>query len=488
MKRILVTLAAMAFTLGGCSGPQALLGSRPMQFTCPNLEPHMATYNHRLFSELKENAVSRTVAAQDQAKMQTFAKARELGEFAAADALSRGGESGGNYLLLSGGGQWGAFGAGFLAAPDMANPKWDVVTGISTGAIQTLFVGAGQYQQMAKEYRIEGENPASSNGLFGLLTKGSEYDLSNLRKLLEEKLDNNLLEQIAENPDEPELFIGMVKGQSTNLIIVHISAYIRDNLGIKGDPGKLTKTEIRDCITGLTLASSAIPLRLTPIQIRTSPDGEYRTYMDGGVRSSVIDRQAIDALETAQAMKLCRKAGLTGDGCSKAALAEYADKAALADVTPPTLFAVRNGPTIVPSGDFDDAIDDDPDAYVTAMRGYSILVNQNELASVTEMLSRYPSAQLNFVSADGYNWMTDGSPKSREACPERNEKVYFDQVFMQCLVTFGEWRRKNVNADTGGWRPFAPRTKEKRLTDEDALPSERAFQNARALLQMKASR
>src|SRR5205814_10288456 len=44
-------------------------------------------------------------------------------------------------LIISGGGDWGAFGAGFLKGwgkvppGEMARPKFDIVTGVSTGAL-----------------------------------------------------------------------------------------------------------------------------------------------------------------------------------------------------------------------------------------------------------------------------------------------------------------------------------------------------------------
>ncbi|WP_316376727.1 patatin-like phospholipase family protein, partial [Enterobacter hormaechei] len=52
-----------------------------------------------------------------------------------------------NYLAISGGGSDGAFGAGFLAGWSAAGtrPKFDVVTGVSTGALIApfAFLGSG---------------------------------------------------------------------------------------------------------------------------------------------------------------------------------------------------------------------------------------------------------------------------------------------------------------------------------------------------------
>lgn len=508
MIRILAALVLTAFLLTGCAGPQSLLGSRPMRFFCPRLEQHVAPYDHRMFSELQEYAFPGDgggLAPQRSSQQAPAAKARQSAERAVVEALARKSASGSNFLLLSGGGQWGAFGAGFLdgKSPEQ-NPDWAVVTGVSTGAIQTLFVGANRYKDLAEQYRITQGNPASSNGLFGLLTKGSEHDLSNLRRLLQQQIyldaPNNLLKDIIANPKAPELFIAMVQGSSTDLVIVHLSGYIRANLKANVAQDDPTFKQVGECVTGLTLASSAIPLRLTPVQIDISatgqPTGKFSTFMDGGVRSSVIDQQAFDALETAKAVVLCDAAGLDGVSCQREKLAAMDDKSMLAGLNTPNLFAIRNGPTVVPEGWLDQEIDNDPDAYITALRGYSILVNQNELASLSEMRSRYPRAVLNFVSADGYDWMTSGSQKTRVVCGKRDEKIYFDRGFMQCLVEFGRWRRNNINAETDGWRIFGPQQKSQAAMNPAMvpaiqpveLPDDRAFERAQALRQPSTTR
>jgi predicted patatin/cPLA2 family phospholipase len=47
--------------------------------------------------------------------------------------------------MLSGGGQWGAFGAGYLdqARRNGTLPEFSYVSGVSTGALQSLFVSIG---------------------------------------------------------------------------------------------------------------------------------------------------------------------------------------------------------------------------------------------------------------------------------------------------------------------------------------------------------
>ena len=488
--RILV-LAFAALILGGCGPVQSYLGSKPMQFFCPNLGPYIEDYRHRSFAQLQQYAVPPT---DDDAMV--AAPASQFSAFELqAEQMAFGGDRQPKALLLSGGGQWGAFGAGFLAAQQPANRDWDVVTGISTGAIQALFVGADEFEKMAALYRLPNGNPASANG-FRLLTRGSQHDLSPLREMLREQLYYSegvrLLETIASGTANgkvlPEVWIGLAEGRSTNLRTVHLSGYVRDHFGA-GDPA--SEKAVGDCVAGLVLGSSAIPLRLTPVQIdisdSASPTGEYRTFMDGGIRLSIIDEQMAELLDTTYALDLC--AQLSPDTqCTRFKVEEGLEKGQIQPGASPGLYIVRNGPTIVPTGGtLETEIDRDPDAYVTAIRGYSILVNQNELASVSEMQARHPSANIFFASADGYNWMnSDTNP--RPPCPERNEKIYFHKEFMECLETFGRWRKSNIDAASEGW--FVLQSADKIGLDGEpaSLPSADAFLRAAPLLQRRRAR
>src|SRR5262245_23302440 len=58
-----------------------------------------------------------------------------------------------DFLIISGGGDWGAFGSGFLkgwgkipAGDPMAKPEFDGVTGVSTGALIAPFAFLGDEQ------------------------------------------------------------------------------------------------------------------------------------------------------------------------------------------------------------------------------------------------------------------------------------------------------------------------------------------------------
>lgn len=480
-KAILLFLAGLL--LGGCSAVPKVLGSKPLRFECSNLSSHIRDYDHRRFAELQRYAYS----SDDPRRPGTTEKRADklIDTIALENARDASGPM--RMLVLSGGGQWGAFGAGFLNALPEDQQEFDVVTGISTGAIQALFVGAGKYELMNQLYGLEGiGNPAFSNG-FLFVSRGSEHNIGPLRDMLNKQLytegTSGLLHKIATGSDNPRIIVGLVEGFSTRLKVVDLTAYIQENYISGEEPGAHeARAQLADCVTGVVLGSSSIPLRLTPVQIEQGtlhPDGfRYRTFMDGGVRLSVIDQFVKDSSDLAYAATLCSR--VRKGACNQATLLKAEEKGLLAGILPPQVFIVRNGPTIVPRGDLDREIDRDPDGYITAMRGYSVLVNQNELASITEMQSRNRFADIYYVSADGYNWLTkvdEGDPASREPCGERDEKNYFDGEFMRCMRRYGAWREAQT-----GWQQLSPDDDKTLVTVASELPDEDILTRADTLL------
>lgn len=484
-KTLLLVLVGLA--LGGCSYVPKVLGSKPLRFECSNLSGYIRDYEHRRFAELQRFAYAPDDPRRSPAQVKT------ADAFVNTIARDKARQSSGamRILVLSGGGQWGAFGAGFLSALPSAERDFDVVTGISTGAIQALFVGAGDYELMNKLYGLEGiGNPAFNNKLY-LVSRGSEHNIGPLRDMLNAQLypddEPGLLHKIATGHGNPRIIVGLVEGFSTRLKVVDLTAYIRDNYDSDSTPdAHEARRQLSDCVAGVVLGSSSIPLRLTPVQIdqgSSHPEGfSYRTFMDGGVRLSVIDQFIEDSAELTYAASLCRR--VQGSDCDHAALVKADEKGLLDEVAKPQVYIVRNGPTIVPRGDLDREIDRDPDAYITALRGYSVLVNQNELASITEMQARNRFADIHYVSADGYNWLTKVEEKDapeREPCGERDEKNYFDATFMRCLRRYGAWRQAST-----GWQGLSP--DEDKGIDPDlpvprALPDEDTLARAQALLE-----
>ena len=109
-------------------------------------------------------------------------------------------------LVISGGGDWGAFGAGVLKGwgrvhGAMARPQFDVVTGVSTGAMiaPLAFLGDDDsIERIVQMYRKPQKDWAVTRGvLFFLPNNPSFYSLPGLEREVRTALDRPTLERIA---------------------------------------------------------------------------------------------------------------------------------------------------------------------------------------------------------------------------------------------------------------------------------------------------
>lgn len=414
--------------LGGC----AHLGAEPIKISCGELlAANSETYQYNpLFADLQRDAGSdecptgadrkpycgsqtalapnQSMVAADDRILQALGAWAADGNKAPGRALDKRAEI--PVLLLSGGGAWGAFGAGYLNA--LPRREWAVVTGISTGALQALYVAAGDYAALASAYAIKSEDKlVTPNGL-GILWKGSEYSIAPLHR----EILNYLLPAVGESPllrmrqpGRPALSIAMVEARTGDLKVVHVTRLLDDALGGEPQPRPADLERAARCVAGVALASSSIPVRLSPVQI----DGH--TFLDGGVRSSVF---------------------VSG-------IARRIKQFARVSKGSPHLFVIRNGPTIV----FRDSMDRDnpeiaevdkrPDLQRVGMRAYSTIVNQNELMSIASLRLIVPEGPISVIAADGFN-----APFNPRPCGPR-PKSLFDPKFMRCLVAWGEHKARS---------------------------------------------
>ncbi|WP_343519691.1 patatin-like phospholipase family protein [Sphingomonas sp.] len=420
-----VLLLPLALALGGC----IKLGAKPMTFTCGDLlTKNVQTYQPTpLFAELQRDAGGDDLPPDAAIEAMDALPQDRIDDSTDPLILALGRQREGlvaeevrppAMLMLSGGGSWGAFGAGFLNRH--GRKDWTAVAGISTGAMQGLLVAAGDYERLVREYDIERqEDLALTNGLLGIVRKGSQYDLRPLHAkvmayLLDASGGETALARMA-RAGSPELFVGMVEARSGDLKVVALTNMVRSVLNAPGGPAPGQVDKLAACVAGVTLASSSIPVRLTPVQI----DG--RTYMDGGVRASVFD---------------------TGMARRHAAF-----QATRSDRAPPSeIYVIRNGPTVV----FRDALDAKlgipqvdarPDLFRVGMRGYSTIVNQSELMSIASLRLNHPKGPIFVMTADGFN--TRGM--NPEPCGPRPEAV-FHAGFMKCLIRWGD-----TKAQTKEW-------------------------------------
>ena len=183
------------------------------------------------------------------------------------------------FLVISGGGDDGAFGAGLLVAWSARGdrPQFDVVTGVSTGALTAPFAFLGRDYDEALR-RIYSESSAGdifeSRSVVTVLQQDAVVDSAPLRRMIDSYLDATMFERLAAAYRAGRLLLIL----TTNLdqgrpVIWNIGA-----IAASGHP------KARDLIVSVLLASASIPAVFPPVMIDTTVDGQtfQEMHVDGG--------------------------------------------------------------------------------------------------------------------------------------------------------------------------------------------------------------
>jgi predicted acylesterase/phospholipase RssA len=196
-------------------------------------------------------------------------------------------------LILSGGGAKGAFGAGFLKgwgsieSGPMARPEFDVVTGVSTGALIAPFAFVGtpeSYTTVAELYANPEDNWVKKRGaLFLLPSHVSLFNDRGLQEYVESKVDESVVEAIAKGAEQDRLLL--VGATNLDLGVGRIfDLGAEAKRALEGEGGSLER------IHAMLLASSALPGVFPPVEL----DGFY--YTDGGASSQIFILSALDQM------------------------------------------------------------------------------------------------------------------------------------------------------------------------------------------------
>ena len=186
-------------------------------------------------------------------------------------------------LILSGGGDYGAFGAGFLKGwgtvdrGPWARPTFDAVTGVSTGALIAPFAFVGDeaaYARVDHLYRNPKPDWIRERSLLAFLLTGAPFfEVSGLDREIREAAGPDLIRQIAAGAREGRVMaVGATNidyGQQTAFVLSHMAI----DAEASGDPSR-----VQDAM----LASSAIPIAFPPREIAGS------LYVDGGLTSNIL--------------------------------------------------------------------------------------------------------------------------------------------------------------------------------------------------------
>jgi predicted acylesterase/phospholipase RssA len=189
------------------------------------------------------------------------------------------------YLALSGGGQWGAFGAGILEAWSRSGtrPEFQGVAGVSTGAIIAPFAFLGPaYDATLREIytQYSTEDLIETTLFSGIISGASLTDTTRLRQVIARYVTPELLEAIAaEHRKGRILHIGTTNLDAGRPVIWNVGA-----IAASGEPGAL------ELVRELIRASAAIPVAFPPIFVPVqTPDGRVfdEMHVDGGASSQV---------------------------------------------------------------------------------------------------------------------------------------------------------------------------------------------------------
>jgi len=184
-------------------------------------------------------------------------------------------------LALSGGGQWGAFGAGFMKGwtqrtTEPKRPEFRVVTGTSTGSLIATFafLGSGFDDALRDAYLgIRGDDDVFENRwLVGLVFGDALSSTKPLRRRLNGFITPEVLAKVAEEGRRGRrLFVGSVD-------LDHGTFKPWDLTEIASRGGEQARQQYIDAL----MASTAIPVAFPPVVIGDT------TYVDGGVRRNIF--------------------------------------------------------------------------------------------------------------------------------------------------------------------------------------------------------
>ena len=192
-----------------------------------------------------------------------------------------------NVLVLSGGGAYGAYSAGVLAGwtETGTRPDFDVVTGVSTGAlVGTLAFLGPEYDPFLKRFYTSVTDKdvyARKTELFALFSD-SFRESKPLAKLIEAVISPDLLKDIAaEHARGRRLYVGTTHLDARRLVVWDMG-----EIAARGRPEDLA------LFRQVLLASASIPGFFPPVPIDVSVDGQpvEEMHVDGGVTASLFFR------------------------------------------------------------------------------------------------------------------------------------------------------------------------------------------------------
>ncbi len=190
-----------------------------------------------------------------------------------------------NVLAISGGGSDGAFGAGVLKGwtESGKRPVFNIVTGVSTGALIATFafLGSAWDGEIERFYtRVTNDEIYQSRGIAGLFDE-SLYDTGPFRSMVEKVVTPRLLDAVAaEHARGRRIYVA-----TTDLDNGTVVVWDMGGIAASGHPNRL------DTYRDVLVASAAFPGFFKPVYVRNAANkGGPRMHVDGGVKAPILLR------------------------------------------------------------------------------------------------------------------------------------------------------------------------------------------------------
>lgn len=184
---------------------------------------------------------------------------------------------------FSAGGADGAYGAGVLVGwtRSGARPKFDVVTGVSTGSLMSVlaFLGPEYDQQLQTFYTTQSNDRIyKKRGLDGVLGD-SLYDNGPLKAQIEAFITQEVLDRIAEEHRKGRrLYVATTNLDAGDLVVWDM-----------GEIATGTRTDSVQHFQKVLRASAAVPAFFPPVYIKPQRGVQLRqAHVDGGVKAPIL--------------------------------------------------------------------------------------------------------------------------------------------------------------------------------------------------------